>query len=129
MQLILFINKAVICKCFNLLTIDIDINFHLVFLLLYKKKVLLLYAKICSLIKERLIYCLNLINQFCHMSIIFPILHEERDLKWYINVRETSYFNEKRLKKWTFEIFWIHFGVLNWKQSTEFTIPAFHDYS
>ena len=32
----------------------------------------------------------------------------------------------KRLKKWTLEIFWTHFEVL---QSSEFMISAFHDYS
>ena len=36
---------------------------------------------------------------------------------------------EKRLKKWTFENSWTHFGVLHYKQSPEFMIPAFHDYS
>ena len=33
------------------------------------------------------------------------------------------------LKKWTFENFWTHFEVLYNKQSSEFVIPAFHDYS
>ena len=36
---------------------------------------------------------------------------------------------KKRLKKWTFEKFWAHFEVLYYKQSSEFMIPAFHDYS
>ena len=35
---------------------------------------------------------------------------------------------KKRLKKWTLEIFWTHFEVLYHKQSSEFMIPAFHDY-
>ena len=34
---------------------------------------------------------------------------------------------KKKLKKWTFEIFWTHFEVLYYKQSSEFVIPAFHD--
>ena len=36
---------------------------------------------------------------------------------------------KKRLKKWTFEKFWAHFEVLYYKQSSEFVIPTFHDYS
>ena len=36
---------------------------------------------------------------------------------------------KRRLKKWTLENFWTHFGVLHYKQSPEFMIPAFHDYS
>ena len=36
---------------------------------------------------------------------------------------------KKKLKKWTFEKFWTHFEVLYNKQSSEFVIPAFHDYS
>ena len=36
---------------------------------------------------------------------------------------------EKKAQKWTFEKFWTHFGVLHYKQSPEFMIPAFNDYS
>ena len=36
---------------------------------------------------------------------------------------------KKRLKKGTSEKFWAHFEVLYYKQSSEFMIPAFHDYS
>ena len=36
---------------------------------------------------------------------------------------------KKRLKKWTFENFWPNFEVLYYKQSSEFMIPALHDYS
>ena len=69
---------------------------------------------------ERLIYCLNLMNQFCHLSIIFTILRNET-CKWYINLRKTLYFHEKGSKSGLWKLldpFWC-FKLK--------TVPRIHD--